>query len=134
MHTYLYEWRRFRKLGQKQLASAAGVGLQHVSNIERGRVVFTSETLHRLAAALGCTTTELVAINPLTYGGDRLARVVRNGEPEQLADQLDQMAAIFAGMGQVVRYHPERLLLIARAAQRLADHSRKSRTSGTGDN
>ncbi|ACM39157.1 MULTISPECIES: helix-turn-helix domain-containing protein [Rhizobium/Agrobacterium group] len=129
MHTYLSEWRRFRRLGQKQLAAKAGISLQHLSNVELGRKAFNSVTLEKLADALSCTTTELVAVNPVTYGGMKLSRIVRGNDPEH----LEEIAAIFSSLARLVRTHPERVQEAVRVAQQLSDHSHMRRKGGTQD-
>lgn len=126
MHTYLAQWRRFRKLGQKQLAAVAGVSIQTISNIESERGGLTSQMLERLAMALGCTTTELVAINPLEHRELYRRRVIRTTH----ARDLRITAAILQSLADLMDRNPERLPRVLRAAERLAGRTRKRQSAG----
>ncbi|MCE6073415.1 helix-turn-helix domain-containing protein [Agrobacterium vitis] len=120
MHTYLAEWRRYRGYGQKRLAAIAQVSLQTISNIENQRRGFSSETLERIANALGCSTTHLVAVNPL----DHRSIFLRSRSPEAIERELRQATAIFKSLATLVETYPQRVPQAAAVAQRLADHSR----------
>lgn len=56
------ELREKRKMTQTDLATAAGMSLPYVSDVERGVKVPSLTTLVRLAVALNCKLTALVAV------------------------------------------------------------------------
>ncbi len=55
--------RKREKLTQEQLAAKAGVHLTWVSRLESGRYDFLWSSLRRVAAGLGVTPMELVALS-----------------------------------------------------------------------
>jgi transcriptional regulator with XRE-family HTH domain len=48
------------ELDQSELATRAGIHQTHVSNLERGKRGTTTDTVEKLAAALGCTVGDLM--------------------------------------------------------------------------
>ena len=61
---FLLEWREYRGLTQEQLATAAGVSVATVSQLERGKHGFTNSVWGQLAKALGCSPVDLLLLNP----------------------------------------------------------------------
>jgi len=62
---FFREWRRHRGLSQEQLAARVGRAISWVSQVERGSIAYTEETLDLLAEALNCTPVDLIVRNPL---------------------------------------------------------------------
>jgi len=58
-------WRRFRRLSQKRLADAAGVGTSYISQIESGRKAGSVQVLRRIADCLDVDIDDLVAQDEL---------------------------------------------------------------------
>jgi transcriptional regulator with XRE-family HTH domain len=58
----LREVRQLRGLTQVQVAERTGIAQNHISEIERGTRVPSVVTMLRLAAALECAPTDLVAV------------------------------------------------------------------------
>ncbi|MUZ65309.1 helix-turn-helix domain-containing protein [Agrobacterium vitis] len=121
MRTYLAEWRQYRGLGQKQLAAAAGVSIQTVSNIENGRRGFSSEVLERLGAALACSPMHLVSVNPLEHRSIFLRSRSRVG----VNQELRQASAILSSLAHLVEHYPQRVPLAVAVAQQLSDQNHK---------
>jgi len=55
--------RRERDLSQEALARRTGIGAKHISELERGNKDPRLATFRRLAAGLGLTGTELMALH-----------------------------------------------------------------------
>lgn len=53
--------RKERELTQVQLAEKVGIDQANITRLERGKQGFDSETIFNVAAALGCTLTEIFA-------------------------------------------------------------------------
>ena len=54
--------RRSRKMTQEQLADKVGVGITHISHIETGNSMPSSQVLVDIINALGCSADELLCI------------------------------------------------------------------------
>ena len=66
----LRAWRRRVLLTQEQLADRAGVSVRTIAGLEAGRVRYPrSDTLRRLADALGLTEQERAGLTTTTTGG-----------------------------------------------------------------
>jgi DNA-binding SARP family transcriptional activator/tetratricopeptide (TPR) repeat protein/DNA-binding XRE family transcriptional regulator len=79
-------------LTQEQLATAAGVGVRTIRELERGTSRPRAQSLHRLAAALGIDPQR---IDELTRGGDRPVQAGVPGsvpEPDPVAGESDPVA------------------------------------------
>ncbi|TWD54520.1 DNA-binding XRE family transcriptional regulator [Agrobacterium vitis] len=123
MQNFVREWRKFRRLAQKQLAARAEIGAQHISDIERGVENPSARTLEKLAAALQCTIHELLTVNPHN-SAKPVARLIEPGSDEEIAEQLEQLAAIFAGLARLARQEPERLPMALQKARHIAAQNR----------
>lgn len=62
---FLKEWREYRNLSQEKLAERLGFTQGLISQLETGRVNFTSNHLDLLADALMCEPADLLIRNPL---------------------------------------------------------------------
>jgi transcriptional regulator with XRE-family HTH domain len=123
---YLKDWRKSRGMGQKALAAAAGLSVQHVSNIETGRSQVSSASLARMAAALHCDAADLLAPPP-----KRRARPPRAaGFAERVAPDLDRVGGLFIALADLERRYPERVPAASAVAWRLVDRRRNPHRRG----
>lgn len=129
MDNYVREWRQFRRLVQKQLSILAGIGVQHISDIENHRANASQKTLVKLAVALDCSVNELLTVNPKAVGGRTLTRMITPSSDADIARQLEQLATIFAGLAKLARHQPDRLPLALQKARQLSARSRNRSTS-----
>lgn len=61
---YIKEWRKYRKLTQKELAERSGLSRATINQVENGLVQYTQKLLIPLAQALSCRASDLIGINP----------------------------------------------------------------------
>ena len=61
---YVAAWRKHRNMTQEELGELAGMSGGNVSLIERGAINYTTESLDKLATALGCEPGDLLKIDP----------------------------------------------------------------------
>ncbi|KAA5604243.1 helix-turn-helix transcriptional regulator [Roseospira marina] len=61
MENRIREWRKARGLTLKQLAERAGTSNQQISHLEKGRRRLSLEWMQRLAEALDCLPSDLLA-------------------------------------------------------------------------
>src|SRR5260221_9444891 len=61
---FIKEWRKYRGLTQEKLAARLGISTSHISQIERGRINYTRETLEALAYSLHCEPSDLLGRDP----------------------------------------------------------------------
>ena len=63
--TYIREWRKFRDLSIRELATLMGhANHSHLSRLERGLAGYTQENLESLATILGCQPVDLLLRDP----------------------------------------------------------------------
>ena len=80
--------RRRRKLTQEKLSELCGVSEQHISNIERGKSIPSTEMVMRLAIALDTTPDEFLVGTVRRGGEDRwrdVAELLRGMDEKRLA-------------------------------------------------
>src|SRR5581483_2652528 len=61
---FLKQWREYRGLSQERLAERIGRSVGQISQLERGLIGYTQETLELLADALLCDPADLIMRNP----------------------------------------------------------------------
>lgn len=84
---FIKEWRRYRDMGQAEVATLLSVSTSHISQIERGTMNYTRATLEDLAYALKCEPADLLGRNPSTPES-ALWRFIVGLNPEQQAQAL----------------------------------------------
>jgi transcriptional regulator with XRE-family HTH domain len=62
--TFIKEWRAFRGMTQEDLAELIDMTPSNLSQLERGRINYTQETLEAAAKALGCSVVDLLSRAP----------------------------------------------------------------------
>lgn len=79
---YIKEWRKHRDMTQEKLGAKLGRSASHISQIERGTLNYTRETLEALAYALSCEPSDLLGVDPERPRSE-LAKIVEKLSPEQ---------------------------------------------------
>lgn len=67
-HTFIRDWRKWRKLTLERLADRVGVSVGALSQLERGDVGYTQPMLEALADALNCEPADLITYSPKAVG------------------------------------------------------------------
>lgn len=85
-HTYIRQWRDFRRLTQDQVAERIGISRVNYGRIEAGKVPYNQDFLELCAEALKCTKADLLERDPVTESlVDQLRAVLgRATEDQQL--------------------------------------------------
>lgn len=79
--TFLAQWRTMRGWTQEELAERADVSVGTVSGIEAGTNGYSSESLHKLADALGIQAGMILDVNP--EGDEPLWAIIAKANAEQ---------------------------------------------------
>lgn len=78
---FIKEWRRYRKLTQEKLATRLDISTSHISQIERGTINYTRETLEAIAYALACEPADLLGRDP-NRPDNELRMIIDNLAPD----------------------------------------------------
>jgi transcriptional regulator with XRE-family HTH domain len=95
---YVREWREFRKLKQEKLAEKAGYSAATISQLETGKQGYEEKTLVRLAAALDCEPSDLIAGPPELAP---LVNQVRNLPPDRREDVIDALMRLLVDLKRI---------------------------------
>lgn len=83
---YIRAWRKKAGLSQERVAEFLGVTHGAISQLERGKINYTQESLERLSELFDCTPAELLIGEPETI--EQLRKVRQVGDALQMLDEL----------------------------------------------
>lgn len=90
---FIKEWRKYRGLTQEQLGGRLDVSTSHISQIERGTINYTRETLEAIAYALQCEPADLLGRDP-SQPDYQLWKIITGLKPEQQEQALRVVRAL----------------------------------------
>ena len=86
-HTFLREWRKYRKLSQEEAAERLDTTQGTLSKIERRELPYNQDFLEKAALAYGCEPEDLLSINPIKPDAPRLVYERLRHAPKALQDR-----------------------------------------------
>jgi transcriptional regulator with XRE-family HTH domain len=94
-HTFLREWRKFKKLSQEEAADRIGTTQGNLSKIERRDLPYNQDFLEKAALAYGCDPEDLISINPIKPDAPRLVyNKLRQASPAMQKRAIDILEAL----------------------------------------
>ena len=94
-HTFLREWRKYKKLSQEEAADRLETTQGTLSKIERRELPYNQDFLEKAAMAYGCDPEDLLSINPLKPDAPRLVyERLRHASPVMQKRALEVLEAL----------------------------------------